>query len=65
MSEITQAHDRILTVDEAAEKLGISAYTVRQWAREKRLPTIRLGRYWRFRESSLQAWLAAQEERAR
>lgn len=56
--------DRILTVEEAAKKLSVSAYTVRQWAREGKVPRIRLGRYWRFRESALDAWLLEQERAA-
>lgn len=57
--------DPLLTVDEAAQYLGVSSYTVRLWARERKLPAIHLGRYWRFRESSLAAWLVDQERAAR
>lgn len=54
--------DRLLSADEAAELLQVSPYTVRQWARERKIPAIRLGdRYWRFRRSALDAWLAEQE----
>lgn len=59
------AHDPLLSVEQAAEFLGVSAYTVRQWARERRIPAIRLGRYWRFRQSSLDAWIQAQERAGR
>jgi excisionase family DNA binding protein len=58
-------HDPLLSVEQAAEFLGVSAYTVRQWARERRIPAIRLGRYWRFRQSSLDAWIEAQERAGR
>jgi excisionase family DNA binding protein len=58
-------HDRILSVDEAADKLQLSAYTIRQWAKDRKIPAIRLGRYWRFRESSLDAWIDEQERAAR
>jgi excisionase family DNA binding protein len=58
--------DRLLTVDAAADVLQVSAYVVRQWARERRIPAIRLGqRYWRFRRSSLDAWIAEQERSVR
>jgi excisionase family DNA binding protein len=59
------SHDPLLSVEEAAEFLGVSPYTVRQWARERRIPAIRLGRYWRFRQSSLDAWIQAQERASR
>lgn len=57
--------DCLLSPDEAAAMLGLSAYTVRQFARERRIPALRLGRYWRFRRSSLQAWIVEQERAAR
>ena len=58
--------DRLLSVEEAAELLQVSAYMVRQWARERKIPAIRMGeRYWRFRRSSLNAWIADQERAAR
>lgn len=60
------AEDRLLSVDEAADLLQVSAYTIRQWARDRHIPAIRLGsRYWRFRRSSLDAWLAENERAAR
>jgi excisionase family DNA binding protein len=58
--------DGLLSVDEAAELLRVSAYMIRQWARERKIPALRMGgRYWRFRRSSLNAWLADQERAAR
>ncbi len=58
--------DRLLSADEAAELLGVSAYTVRQWARERRIPYVPLGRKLkRFRLSSLLAWMAERERQAR
>lgn len=61
-----EPEDRLLTVEEAADKLQISAYMVRQWARERKIPAIRMGdRYWRFRRSSLDAWIEDQERSAR
>lgn len=58
--------DRLLSVDEAAGVLQISPYMVRQWAREQKIPAIRMGgRFWRFRKSSLDAWINDQERPAR
>lgn len=63
---VERQQDRLLTVDEAAKVLQVSTYLVRQWARERAIPAIRLGgRYWRFRRSSLDAWIAEQERSAR
>jgi excisionase family DNA binding protein len=57
--------DHLLTAEEAAEYLGVSAYTVREWARQRKVPAVQLGRYWRFRESSLADWLGTKERAAR
>jgi excisionase family DNA binding protein len=67
MSPLAPAsEDRLLSVDEAADLLQVSSYMVRQWARERKIPAIRLGeRYWRFRRSSLNAWLTDQERAPR
>lgn len=56
--------DRLLSADEAGEMLGVSAYTVRQWARDREIPAVPLGRFWRFRRSSLQAWIIERERSA-
>lgn len=60
-----QAHDPLLDAEEAGAMLKLSAYKVRQLARERKIPAIRLGQFWRFRRSSLEAWLAEQERPAR
>ena len=44
--------DPLLDAKDAAAVLKISAYTVRQRARRREIPTIRLGKFWRFRRSS-------------
>jgi excisionase family DNA binding protein len=50
-----RARDRLLTVAEAASLLGVKRSTLYQWAREGRLPSVKLlGRALRFRESDLQ-----------
>lgn len=53
--------DPILTVAEAATMLKFSEQVIRKWARDREIPAIRMGRDWRFRRSSLQAWVAGAE----
>lgn len=53
-----ETEDRLLSAEDAADMLGISAYTVRQRARDGTIPAMRLGRLWRFRRSDLDHWIA-------
>lgn len=53
----------LLTVEEAAALLRVPASWVYERTRRRsvdRLPGIRLGKYWRFREADLQAWIEGQ-----
>jgi excisionase family DNA binding protein len=49
---------RLLTVDEVAERLGVRKEWVWAQARAGRIPHVQLGRYRRFREEAIDAWLA-------
>jgi excisionase family DNA binding protein len=49
--------DRLLTADELADRLGMKTEWVWAQARAGRIPHVRLGRYRRFRESAVEAWL--------
>ena len=57
----TQAFEPLLTAEEAAEHLRIHVKTLQKLARQQRVPNVRMGKYWRFRLSSLDRWLSAQE----
>lgn len=46
--------DRLLKPTEAARVLGIARTTIYEWAAERRIETVRIGRALRFRESVLQ-----------
>jgi excisionase family DNA binding protein len=49
--------DRLLTADELAALLGVKTQWIWAQARAGRIPHVRLGRYRRFRESAVEAWL--------
>jgi excisionase family DNA binding protein len=53
--------DRLLTAEEVAERLGVRTDWVWAQARAGRIPHVRLGRYRRFRESALEAWVCGLE----
>jgi excisionase family DNA binding protein len=53
--------DRLLTAQEIAERLGVNTQWVWAQARAGRIPHVRLGRYRRFRESAVEAWICELE----
>lgn len=56
MSAVLQ-FEPLLSDGQAGELLGLHAKTVQRMARTGEIPAIRIGRYWRFRASELNAWL--------
>ncbi len=47
----------LIDAEQAGKLLGIHAKTVQKMAREGAIPAVRIGRYWRFRESQLDSWI--------
>ena len=55
---------RLLTVEDVADRLGVTKNWVWAQARAGRIPHVQLGRYRRFREEALDQWLAELERRS-
>ena len=52
--------DGYISIDEAAEYLGIKTVTLRNWIKKKpELPAHRVGKLWKFKRSELDAWVAS------
>ena len=49
--------DRLLTADEVAERLAVPVSWVRESTRSGAIPVVELGRYRRYREADVLAWL--------
>lgn len=49
--------ENLITAKEVAEMLGVNYKTVYEWERQKRIPSVRVGRCVRFRPSELAEWL--------
>ncbi|MBI3910903.1 MAG: helix-turn-helix domain-containing protein [Armatimonadetes bacterium] len=64
MPTSSSAAPALYTVEEVAEKLRLQPETVRQMARDKRLPARKVGRVWRFVPEEVQAWLQSQPRSA-
>ena len=58
--------DVLLTARQAADALGISQRTLREWTAPRgTVPVVRLGRLVRYRPDALAEWAAARETRPR
>lgn len=51
----------LLTADDLAERWRVSKAQVYRLAREGRVPTVLIGRYYRFRLAAIEAWELEQE----
>jgi excisionase family DNA binding protein len=49
--------ERLLTADDVAARLGVTRAWVYGETRAGRIPYVQLGRYYRYRDESLDAWL--------
>jgi excisionase family DNA binding protein len=53
------AFEPLLDDGQAAQLLGIHPKTLQRLARDGQVPAHRVGRFWRYRASELDAWLGA------
>jgi excisionase family DNA binding protein len=49
--------ERLFSIEEVAERLGMSRYTIAEWLRSGRLKGRRIGRFWRVKENDLEAFI--------
>ncbi len=53
----TQSFERLLDLQEAASILGMHWKTLERMARNRKVPALKVGKRWKLRLSSLNAWL--------
>lgn len=51
----------LLTAEEVAELLGVTTAWVYAQSRAGAIPTVKLGRYYRYRREAIDRWLESQE----
>jgi excisionase family DNA binding protein len=56
---------RLLTIDQLAERLGVSTRHIRRLVAERRVPYLKVGRFVRFDPSAVADWLARASVEAR
>lgn len=52
-----------LTSHEVAEYLRIPLSTVYKLTQDQKLPAFKVGKHWRYKKSSIQAWIDLQEKK--
>lgn len=53
----------ILTIREVAEYLKVTERTIYRLAAAKKIPGFKVGGMWRFRQTDIDGWIAAQSEK--
>lgn len=54
----------LLTADEVAEMLGVTTAWIYGQSRAGRIPTVKLGRYYRYRLEAIETWITEQTDAA-
>jgi len=49
--------DTLLNVKQVAQYLQLKESTIYSWAQDAKIPAIKIGRTWRFRQKDLDSWL--------
>jgi len=50
--------DGYISIDDAAEYLGIKTVTLRNWIKkDNKLPAHKIGKLWKFKKTELDAWV--------
>ena len=55
MSEILM--DNWIGIEEAANYLGVTKETIRNWIKKTDIPAHKIGKLWKFKASELDAWI--------
>jgi excisionase family DNA binding protein len=58
-----ESFEPLLSAEEAAHHLRMHVKTLQRLAREARIPCVRMGKYWRFRLTSLDHWVTTKHNR--
>ncbi len=49
--------EEYLTAKQVAKYLQVKSLTIYQWARTEKIPAVKIGRIWRFKKESIDAFL--------
>ena len=55
---MAENNDKWISIEEAAEYLGVKPSTIRDWIRKNPdIPAYKVGKLWRFKPAELDAWV--------
>lgn len=58
MTDINVLDDKWISLEEAAEYLGVKPITIRDWKKKGNgIPAHKIGKQWKFKRSELDAWV--------
>lgn len=58
MTDINVLDDKWISLEEAAEYLGVKPITIRDWIKKGNgIPAHKIGKQWKFKRSELDAWV--------
>ena len=53
--------DKWIGIEEAANFLGVTKDTIRNWIKKNNIPAHKIGKLWKFRKSELNEWVLSGE----
>ena len=51
----------LMSLKELAKYLGISKVTLYRYIKNKKIPAIKIGRFWKFKKAKIDAWVKERE----
>lgn len=57
-----QTNENYISIEEAAEYLGVKPSTIRTWIKTKEMPAHKIGgKLWKFKRSEIDAWVDSEK----
>ena len=53
--------ESFMTAEEVAEHLKLSPYTIREYAKDGKIPAVKFGRAWRFSPQAIKKWIEKED----
>ncbi|MCR5704008.1 MAG: helix-turn-helix domain-containing protein [Eubacterium sp.] len=51
------SNDNWIGIEEAAQYMGVTKETIRNWIKKTDIPAHKIGKLWKFQKSELEAWI--------